>query len=444
MSGFWIPLGLLGMLSAGVYGLILWCRSKGTERVSRTALVYLAVGGWSLVLGMMAGGSVAGDGTGLFSWQVLLGGFLGLVLIFLPAWLLLRMGLAFCGIFLLPIMPSKHKRRSQAGRALRAYMWGLNHPIYREVDGELEKRVEGSLLLPQAGPGFVMASSHYAIPLTTGPGDAQVGGQGFVFTGRKERPRDLIDLRLQTQAKNVHALTRDGISISVMMFAIFQIDRRRARGEGLYPVDPDAVLKAVHTKGVGPEGEEIGWEEVVTECAADMLRDAFAKERLDQLLSTGEGQEPPREVIRKEVAEQLAPEMRPYGIDVKAIGIGNIEVEDEEVLAQRVESWASRWERRRLARESEGEAEVIRLLEKARASVQRQMIGAITEAFQQLSETQTTMPPYVIALRFIDILENLTTSSELQDWLPQAAEYMPGRLRSAVERDLDRQGESQG
>jgi regulator of protease activity HflC (stomatin/prohibitin superfamily) len=396
------------------------------------------------MLGMMAGRSVATEATSFLSFHTLLWGLIGVVLIFVPAWLLLRMGIAFCGIFLLPIMPSKHKRRSQAGRVLRAYMWGLNHPIYREVNGKLEKRVEGSLLLPQAGPGFVMASSHYAIPLTTGPEDAQVGGHGFVFTGRKERPRDLIDLRLQTQAKAVHALTLDGISVSVMIFAIFQIDRRGAKGGGLYPYDPNAVLKAVHTNGVGPDGEEVGWEEVVTECAADMLRDAFARKRLDQLLSSGDGQEPPREVIRKEVADQLGPEMRPYGIDVKAIGIGNIEVEDEEILAQRVESWASRWERRRLARESEGEAEAIRLLEKARASVQRQMIGAITEAFQQLSETQTPMPPYVIALRFIDILENLTTSSELQNWLPQAVEYMPSRLRSAVERDLDRQDESPG
>jgi regulator of protease activity HflC (stomatin/prohibitin superfamily) len=253
----------------------------------------------------------------------------------------------------------------------------------------------------------------------------------------------LIDLRLQTQAKRVHALTRDGISISVMMFAIFQIDRRRAKGEGLYPFDPDAVLKAVHTKGVGPE-EEFGWEQVATECAADMLRDAFARKSLDQLLKGNDDQPPPRETIRKQVAKQVASKMEAYGIDVIAVGLGNIEVEDEEVLTQRVENWAACWKRRRLEREAEGDAEAIRLLEKARADVQGEMIKAITDAFEQLADTEPPVPSNVVALRLIDILEDMTTSTEAQDWLPQAIQYIPARLRSALRRPPGRGEETEG
>jgi regulator of protease activity HflC (stomatin/prohibitin superfamily) len=435
--------------------------ATGGRRGLRTAIAYLIALDWALAMGVSAARSIAGENTPFWSLHTVMGGGLGLLLLFLPAWLLFRMGLRFSGIFLLPVMPTERKRRQQAGRTIRAYMWGLNHPFYREEEGELEKRVSGSIMLLHGGPGFVMANSHYAIPLTIGTHDTQVGGYGLVFTGRKERPRPPVDLRLQIRAKTVRALTRDGIPIRVKMFAIFQIDHRRAKGDGLYPFDPQAVLKAVHTQGVGPEPEEreqagMEWGQVVVDRAADLLRDGIAQKLLDQLLEGNEkdqapprevlrkkaaeqlaqknekDQAPPREVLRKKVAEQLAQKMEPHGIQVVAVGLGNIEVEDEEIRQQRVENWRARWERQRLEKEAQGEAEAIRILGKARADAQRQMIAAITEAFQELVETQTPVPAHVIALRFVDILEEMAASPTVQEWLPGAIRAMPARLRLSM------------
>jgi regulator of protease activity HflC (stomatin/prohibitin superfamily) len=412
--------------------------SLGKRRGLRTAAGYLFAFDWALMMGVTAGRTVASDVTPFWSLHTMKWGVLGVLFLFLPVWLLFRQGLRFGGTFLLPVMPTQSKQRRQAGRTIRAYMWGLNYPFHREEDGELRKVVDGGISLHEGGPGFVMASSHYAIPLTVGTHDTQVGGYGLVFTGRKERPRSPVDLRLQVRAKSVHALTREGIPVKVMMFAVFEIDRRRAKGEGMYPFDSEAVFAAVHAQGVGPgqeeEREEIGWDQVVAERGADLLRDAIARTLLDRLLeSESEGDSPPRETLRSEVAEELKEAMRPLGIRVLGVGLGNIEVEDEAVLDQRVRSWAARWERRRLEREAEGDAEATRLIEEARADAQRQMIEAITEAFQQLADTGTSVPPHVIALRFIDVLDEMATSPDVQRWLPQAARGVPGQLRLLME-----------
>lgn len=434
----YIQLGsILALLGTHIF--VLSYGRMGRRRGLRTAAVYLVTFDWALMMGVTAGRSVAIEGTPFWSLHTAVWGLLGVSLLFLPAWLLFRAGLRFSGIFLLPVMPTNRKRRSQAGRTLRAYMWGLNYPFYREEDGELRKLVDGSIMLPEGGPGFVIASSHYALPLTVGTHDTQVGGHGLVFTGRMERPRSPVDLRLQVRAKTVHALTRDGIPVKVTMFVIFQIDRRGAKEDGLYPFDPRTVFTAVHAQGVGPEQEEeqaeLGWDRVVIDRAADLLRDTITRTLLDRLLE-GDDRDgtPPREILRAQVARDLAQAMEPHGVHVLTVGLGNIEVEDEEVLRQRVESWGARWERQRLEREARGDAEAIRLIERARADAQRQMIVAITEAFQQLADTQTPVPAHVIALRFIDMLEEITVSPTVQEWLPEAMRRVPAQLRLSMER----------
>ena len=379
------------------HALVLLYGTDGGRRGRQSAVGYLFALDWALIMGVTTGRSVAGDGTPFWSLYTVGWGFLGVLLLFLPAWLLFQLGLRFSAIFLFPVMPTDQEQRGQAGRTLRAYAWGLNRPFYREEDGDLQEveggRVKsGGLMSPEGGPGFVMTSSHYAIPLTVGTRDTQVGGNGLVFTGPLERPRSPIDLRPQARPKMVHALTRDGIPVKMLMVAVFQVDRQGATGDGLYPFDPQAVFAAVHAQGVGPEqedeGEEPGWDQIVVDRAADLLRAAVARTLLDRLLESDEEDDgdgkPPRETLRAGVKQELAEAMEPHGIHVLAVGLGNIEVEDEEVLKQRAGSWKAGWEQRRLEKEGKGDAEAIRLIEEARVDAQRQMIAAISEALQQL------------------------------------------------------------
>ena len=412
---------------------------SGRRRGVQVAAVYLAAFDWALMLGVTAGHLAASEGTPFWSLYTVMWGLLGVLLLFLPAWLLFRFGLKFCATLLLPVVPTDREQRRQAGRTLRAYTWGLNYPFYREEDGALQEVVGTRIplygtLLGEGGPGLVLASSHYAIPLTVGTRDTRVGGHGSVFTGHRERPHALVDLRLQTRIKTVHTLTRDGIPVKVMIAAVFQINRQRAEEDGLYPFDAHAVFAAVHAHGIGPEREEeqekLGWDQIVAERGTDLLRDAITRTLLDRLLENDEGgTKPPRETLRAGIKQALAQMMEPHGIEVLGVGLGNIEVEDEDVLRQRVENWRVTWERRRLETEAQGGAEAVRLIEGARADAQRQMIVAITEAFQQLADAGTPVPAHVIALRFIDVLEEAAASPPVQALLPESAQELPAQLR---------------
>lgn len=418
--------------------------TDGGQRGRRSAIGYLFALDWALMMGVAAGRSIAGDDTPFWSLYTVGGGFLGVLLLFLPAWLLYQLGLRLGAIFLLPVMPTDGEQRRQAGRTLRAYAWGLNCPFHREEYGELQKSEEGrkkvgGLIVPKGGPGLVMTSSHYAAPLTAGTRDTRVGGHGFVFTGPGERPRCLVDLRPQSRSKLVHALTRDGIPVKVKVSVTAQIERRGAEGDWLYPFDPEAVFAAIQTHGVGPEGEEeekeLGWDQIAVERAADLAQDAIARTLLDRLLeSEEEGGAPPIKTLAGEVKEELATAMAPHGIEVLGVGLGNIEVEDEEVLKQRTEIWKASWERRRTEKKAQGEAAATRLIQGARADAQRQMIAAVTEALQQLPRTGSPVPPHIIALRFISVLEELAESQPVQELLPENVQGIPAQLRLLVER----------
>jgi regulator of protease activity HflC (stomatin/prohibitin superfamily) len=415
----------------------LYYRLKGRQRGLRIAVAYLVALDCALMVGVLAGRSVAGEDTPFWSSHTVMWGLHGVLLLFLPAWLLFQFALRMCGMFLLPAMPTDRDGLHQAGRALHAYAHGFNYPFYREEEGTLSELVGGSVLMRGGGPGFVIADSHYAIPITAGVRDTRVGGQGLVFTDRKERPRSPIDLRLQVRGKTVDALTRDGIPVEVMMFAVFQIDRRQAEGEGLYPFDPQAVFAATRAQGVGDQGddekrEEISWDQLVVDRAEDLLRDVIATKLLDRLLES-EGGTPPRQELSAEITERLEEAMESLGIHVVFAGLGNIKVQDEEVIEQRVQSWAAHWERRRLEREAQGDAQAMRLIQEARAEAQRQMIRAIIEAFQQLADTRTRIPTHIVALRFIDILEDLAVSPAEQGQLPRNVQGLLGQLRALTE-----------
>ena len=68
-----------------------------------------------------------------------------------------------------------------------------------------------------------------------------------------------------------------------------------------------------------------------------------------------------------------------------------------------------------------------------RADAQRQMIVAITEAFQQMADSGTPVPPHVIALRFIDVLEDVAASPSVQELLPETVQGIPAKLRLLME-----------
>ena len=93
----WSSIALLAMhVLVLAYGTI-----SGRQRGVQVAAVYLATFDWALMLGVTAGHLAATEGTSFWSLYTLTWGLLGVLALFLPAWLLFRFGLKFCATLLL-------------------------------------------------------------------------------------------------------------------------------------------------------------------------------------------------------------------------------------------------------------------------------------------------------------------------------------------------------
>ncbi|HDQ72954.1 MAG TPA: hypothetical protein ENN19_12800 [Chloroflexi bacterium] len=248
----------------------------------------------------------------LYLWMtVLLGwryGFLGLLLITLPALIVAELGLFFVAGYLLPFpyldlyrderpapdpadiptfmdeikdfialmrLPENEEarrewfdRRRKALQCLITYALGSNYPYYVIIDEKINERTEGiRTWLPWedklikrldgdvfneflAGPGIILSGCDQAVVLSTGLKFKGAKGPGVVFTDYADAPTQVIDLRPQLRGFTVKARMKDGIEVKVFTFTPFQIgtgEERPKLGES-FPYRTSDVFKAVHAQ----------------------------------------------------------------------------------------------------------------------------------------------------------------------------------------------------
>lgn len=246
--------------------------------------------------------------TALIGWRT---GWLGLVLITLPALLIAGLGLFFVAGFLLPfpdpdlyrgertgrelgsiptfgeeirdalallrypenrdIRKQEFEQRRKALRCLISHSLGTNFPYYAVIDEKIAEATEGtrspwlaeeeklvkrssgdlfgSLM---AGPGIIITGCDQAVVISTGQKFKGANGPGIIFTSMSENPTHIIDLRGQLRNFPVEAWTKDGIAIQVDVFIPFQIGTGNEvpdLGKG-FPYRASDVFKAVHAQMV--------------------------------------------------------------------------------------------------------------------------------------------------------------------------------------------------
>ena len=244
--------------------------------------------------------------TALVGWR---SGWLGLLIITLPALLIVGCGLFFVAGFLLPFqepdlyrgkrpardagsLPTlrqemldlldlfRYPRENQeartqlieqhrkALRCLLTYTLRTNYPYYVVVDEKTAERTEnapswltgeeklikrvdgdnsGAFL---SGPGIVLTGCDHAVAFSTGLRFKGARGPGIILTGAGDRPTQVIDLREQSCTFPVEAWTKDGIAIRVTTFIPFRIGAGQDKpdlGKG-FPYRSSDVFRAIHAQ----------------------------------------------------------------------------------------------------------------------------------------------------------------------------------------------------
>jgi regulator of protease activity HflC (stomatin/prohibitin superfamily) len=361
------------------------------------------------------------------------GGEIGLLTITLPSLVVFWGAIFKVSRYLLPL-----RDRSQWGEAFRtlvAYGLGTNRPYHVLEGRRLVQRVPGN---PYgqffAGPGIVLTGPAHAPVIWDGLRFRRIGEPGLTFTGRFETIYQVVDLRPQLRSFHVEAITKDGIRIRVLTFIPFRL---HARGEepqqgSSFPLDEDSVYRAVWKQPVR-QGQRLAWQEVVPMVTTRLLRKIVGQYKCDDLCEPFRPSRDPRVEIRTKLVRQLRKELQDWGIEIIGASISDLVPVDSTVVDNRVEAWRAEWNRKIATILGEGRASAILEVERAHARAQADMISAIRDVVEQHQGVDPSIVADMACLRFIESLEEMTLSPQIQEALPVESVETLAYLRHAVD-----------
>jgi hypothetical protein len=306
-------------------------------------------------------------------------------------------------------------------------------------------RVGGPVSLTVHSDSAVVTEQYGRLKQILGPGRWQLKPFEKIWA--------IIDFRPQCWIYEVSALTKEGIPISCEADISFKIDdhhrdpRWKVHVSETYPYAEEAVFRAATSTWIRKterEDPRIAWTgRVVVDSTDSLLRDILAEYRLDWLLApTRPGDEHPREKIRKRLEDGLRERVIEVGARLLNVEIGMIEVKardeqtsnqlSEVVSKQWIEGWEADWKRRALASKAEGEAELLRI-DMARIQAQANMVVTLIDALQSTIVSQRTIEPYILALRFVEVLRWTSYNTKTHEFMPPEAMRTLKQLQQLLE-----------
>lgn len=308
--------------------------------------------------------------------------------------------------------------RWQALRTLLTFALTTNFPYYHIEDWQKrenylqplpEPRVAGNPFRKYfAGPGVILTDANHLAVLWDGF-KYRVLSPGLAFTQAYEELYEVVDLRPQLRVTTIEAETADGIVTKTLIFAPHRIaagGRQLALGSS-YPYDEEAVLRAVCDNAyiehhfdrkdnlAEEQLESKKWHELAVMFAQPIFKDLILRRTCNALHEGGTD----RIEIAREFVDRLRAQLAEVGIELIGGGLSNILVPDE-VVEQRIASWAAKWKRRIEIELGEQEAAIAKMLDPIWATAQLEIYADLARILQQTG----TEAPDVIAFQLVEAL----------------------------------------
>jgi hypothetical protein len=283
-------------------------------------------------------------------------------------------------------------RVRSAIRYLIAALYGLRYSRLAVKNGQEQlKEDEINTVDIIGGPGYAAVDPGNVVLLERASGPTRVFGQGGHLLLRGETIKELASLEDQHGfIENVSATTKDGIGVTVRDVN-YRFRLRAGRKPGDYarrtPAEPfpysvEAVRnmaynRMVSTKGVGT------WQDAVESAVKGVITDYIYQHKVDPLTTPKPNENDPRAEIRNRFKSRVVRErFKNIGTDLLWIDIGNFEVPDQEVVKQRIATWAAKWEGDVTIERVHGEAQRIYLQEVGRAQAQAMILENIVDGLK--------------------------------------------------------------
>jgi hypothetical protein len=191
----------------------------------------------------------------------------------------------------------------------------------------------------------------------------------------------------------------------------------------------------VEHEGMGQIPErmrERTWDDLPSLMATRILQNIISEHNFDDLYGPYQaGGRPPRRIIAETFHGQLAEELRPAGIHLIAGAIGNLEPADPQVYVERVHNWQAEWARRVTLEQARGQAQRLRIVERARAETQADLILGLGRQLEELSVARTELRPQKVLNQFLTVLEELMMQPKLRGLLPRGTKRTLEDMRQA-------------
>lgn len=403
-------------------------------------LIFIKFRGKQAFLAMLAILTIA-----LFGW--LYEHWVGILLISLPIYIVLIYLLYRLAQVVIPTSdPDSSEERKQKFRVLLFYVLGIQYPYWAvktSAGREIEKRYDGDYFSGLAEPGTVWSRSHQVVGISAGIEFDQVEGPGVVFMKTYNRPVAVVDLRTQIRTSDVEATTKDGVSIKVVVFTSFALDKedwpkkgwkpdeikrlstdmrvnpyledglRIDRKIGSFPYSTARVKAALSTAGIHSaykvqDGGPIYWDQWALAQVENAARQVVSQRNLNELwhpVKNGPGVSALDEMAVP-IREIVEPRLRQAGVNLYGARIVNFKIDKEHAISkQSIESWKALWTQKIKALESEAEAIYKEEIEKAHAYAKSAILDAIADGIEKARQEHPDLPRHVIAVYFIHSIE---------------------------------------
>ena len=370
----------------------------------------------------------------LLGW--VLGKWLGIIAISLPILSLYYYLLYRLAEVVIPASdPDNSAEKFERFKIFVSYMWGTQYPIIivpNRANAKAETRISGSVFQNSTrAPGYIWTNAYQVVGLTAGTNFSRVEGPGAVYTRRFERVHDVIDLRTHLQAKEIDAITQNGIPIRATLFASFGIDRpqfnnailSRLPQVGSYPYSHTRVRAALSMRGVtatppGSAKSTLRWDEQVMSRIEEASRRVIAETSLEELWQPGR-QEDGRgisslDLVAMKIRGQLSDFLQKHSINLYSARIVNYALRSkdapgqlDEISIDRLPIWKSRLEKISNKKVAEVNAEVEQKQLDAAVVASTMLLKSIAESLKNTSTVKVGFSRYLIAMRYLNIVYDM-------------------------------------